>query len=281
MGCYRCVLFVRKLGSLLRSTTSQMMNHTTAVRMLMRTAAPSAPLMLRLVRPDVMAAFAARHASSTATASKTNSNMSGAADASTMDKLPRLIDQTLSPLVASESQTFHRDGPDAFVGMATEAFPDPVVDILLADINPDDVEIKPDGLLYLPEIKYRRILNRAFKPGGWALVPRGPHSLTGRMISREYALYCYGRFVSQARGEQEVFDEKLLPTAIEGCKSNALLRCSKDLGIASELWDPSFIRKFKADHCEHVWAKNAARGTKSKLWRLKGARLEYPWEEMR
>ena len=29
------------------------------------------------------------------------------------------------------------------------------------------------GLVYLPEIKYRRILNRAFGPGGWALMPRG------------------------------------------------------------------------------------------------------------
>ena len=29
------------------------------------------------------------------------------------------------------------------------------------------------GLLYLPEIKYRRILNESFGPGGWALLPRG------------------------------------------------------------------------------------------------------------
>ena len=29
------------------------------------------------------------------------------------------------------------------------------------------------GLIYIPEIKYRRMLNKAFGPGGWALVPRG------------------------------------------------------------------------------------------------------------
>lgn len=29
------------------------------------------------------------------------------------------------------------------------------------------------GLIYIPEIKYRRILNKTFGPGGWALVPRG------------------------------------------------------------------------------------------------------------
>lgn len=29
------------------------------------------------------------------------------------------------------------------------------------------------GMIYLPEILYRRILNAAFGPGGWALMPRG------------------------------------------------------------------------------------------------------------
>ena len=33
--------------------------------------------------------------------------------------------------------------------------------------------VSDSGLIYLPEIKYRRILNRAFGPGGWALMPRG------------------------------------------------------------------------------------------------------------
>ena len=44
------------------------------------------------------------------------------------------------------------------------------------------------------------------------------------------------RLVAIARGEQEYFDPSGIPTATEGCKSNALMRCSKDLGIASELW---------------------------------------------
>ncbi|CAB4421510.1 unnamed protein product, partial [Rhizophagus irregularis] len=27
------------------------------------------------------------------------------------------------------------------------------------------------------------------------------------------------------------------------------MRCCKDLGIASELWDPTFIRDFKKKYC--------------------------------
>jgi len=44
------------------------------------------------------------------------------------------------------------------------------------------------------------------------------------------------RLVAVARGEQEYFDPSGIATATEACKSNALMRCCKDLGIASELW---------------------------------------------
>ncbi|CAG8788817.1 8031_t:CDS:2, partial [Gigaspora rosea] len=41
--------------------------------------------------------------------------------------------------------------------------------------------------------------------------------------------------VSVAQGEQDYFDPSGLATAAEGAKSNTLMRCYKDLGIASEL----------------------------------------------
>ena len=90
--------------------------------------------------------------------------------------------------------------------------------------------------VYLPEIKYRRILNKAFGPGAWGIIPRSGTFINKKNISREYALFVHGRFVSQARGEQNYFGEESIPTASEGAKSNALMRCCKDLGIASELW---------------------------------------------
>ncbi|KAJ1897903.1 hypothetical protein LPJ81_004443 [Coemansia sp. IMI 209127] len=165
----------------------------------------------------------------------------------------------------------------SFQGMAVAPFEQRIIDVLLAPVAELEVEIKPDGLLYLPEIKYRRILNRAFGPGGWGLVPRGAHSVSGRNLSREYALICLGRFISQARGEQEFFDQSGLATATEGCKSNALVRCCKDLGIASELWDPAFISQFKAKHCIEEWMTHSVKGNKKRLWRLKSRAFDYPW----
>lgn len=58
------------------------------------------------------------------------------------------------------------------------------------------MEIKPDGIVYLPEIKYRRILNKAFGPGAWGLVPRGESIVTGKAVTREYALVVHGRYVA-------------------------------------------------------------------------------------
>ena len=64
-----------------------------------------------------------------------------------------------------------------------------------------------------------------------------------QLITREYALYCLGRFVSQSVGEHIFYSRGNLAygKACESAKSNALMRCCKDLGIASELWDPQVI----------------------------------------
>ena len=50
-----------------------------------------------------------------------------------------------------------------------------------------------DGLLYYPEIRYRRRLNQAFGPGGWGLAPRGDTHVTKNMVTREWGLVCLGR----------------------------------------------------------------------------------------
>lgn len=146
-----------------------------------------------------------------------------------------------------EEDTTQVDWSRSFHGLSSQPFDEETTKILTAPLDVNDVEIKPglipwlshsdiDGIIYLPEIKYRRILNKAFGPGGWGLAPRSETLVTPKSVSREYALVCHGRLVSVARGEQDYFDAGGVATATEGCKSNALMRCCKDLGIASELW---------------------------------------------
>lgn len=102
------------------------------------------------------------------------------------------------------------DWSTSFAGLGQRAFPKEVGEALLKPLAPADVEVKPgepahssnnrysssfhiDGLLYLPEIKYRRTLNLAFGPGGWGLAPRGETNVGPRIVSREWGLIALGR----------------------------------------------------------------------------------------
>lgn len=87
------------------------------------------------------------------------------------------------------------------------------------------------------------------------------------------------RLVSVARGEQDYFSPDGIPTATEGCRSNALMRCCKDLGIASELWDPRWIRTFKAKYTREVFVEHIVNKRKTKIWVRKDDGVNYPWKE--
>lgn len=113
----------------------------------------------------------------------------------TQDLSEGLSDQ---PLVLDEGDR-QIDWARSFHGLSAEPFAKEAADTLLTPIPFEDVEIKSDGIIYLPEIKYRRILNKAFGPGGWGLAPRGETIVTAKAVTREYALLAHGRSVSLGR----------------------------------------------------------------------------------
>ena len=84
-------------------------------------------------------------------------------------------------------------GPSLFTACLQSPSRKEAANVLQSALNADDVEIKPDGIIYLPEIKYRRILNKAFGPGGWGLAPRSETIVTDKAVTREYALLAHGR----------------------------------------------------------------------------------------
>lgn len=135
----------------------------------------------------------------------------------------------------------------SFSGASSAPFNSEITSVLTEPVDDELIEIKPDGSCYLPEVHYRRILSKAFGVGGWSLIPRGPHSMQGNVLSREYALFANGKYISQARGHTSVtgnFQNPALCT--EAVRSNALMRCCKDLGIAASLWDNQLINQWKS-----------------------------------
>lgn len=167
---------------------------------------------------------------------------------------------------------------DPYLGISQKAFPREQGQVLMAPILPTDVEIREDGIVFLPEIKYRRRLNEAFGPGGWALMPRTAITMVDNVLSREYALYVDGRFIAEARGENEYIEQNgnmTYPTAAEGLKSNALMRCCKDIGIASELWDPNFITNWRLQFALQAWCEKKDKHRHKTVWWRKDRQKPY------
>ncbi|KAF2147816.1 Mgm101p-domain-containing protein [Myriangium duriaei CBS 260.36] len=220
----------------------------------------------------------AKSAPSTSPSSSSSSSTSAPTnDAEPLRSLTEGLSDPPPTLSEDEKQV---DWTRSYHGLSSSPFSDTANAILMQELSYDDIEIKPDGIIYLPEIKYRRILNKAFGPGGWGLAPRGETIVTGKLVTREYALVCAGRLVSIARGEQQYFDPDGIPTATEGCKSNALMRCCKDLGIASELWDPRFIRRFLADMAKETIVEHVVTKKRRKHWMRKDDAIKYPFKEV-
>ncbi|EFY89209.1 mitochondrial genome maintenance protein MGM101 [Metarhizium acridum CQMa 102] len=170
------------------------------------------------------------------------------------------------------------DWANSFHGISSRPVTEEQFKALMAPLAIKDIEVKPDGVIYLPEIKYRRRLNEAFGPMGWGMIPKGDAVVGNSIVTREYALIVDGRFVSQAQGENAYFSPDQLPSSVEGCKSNALMRCCKDLGIGSELWDPHFVRWFKKTHMEQAWVEHATTKKRKTFWFKKGeVQVSYPY----
>lgn len=132
--------------------------------------------------------------------------------------LPAAQPKTESVLPDVKGPDGATDWSRSYSGLSTQPFSAEISAVLQAPIDEMDVEMKPgesgcfqcvetendlhsyskiiDGLIYLPEIKYRRILNKAFGPGGWGLAPRTETNVGPKIVSREYALVCLGRYGS-------------------------------------------------------------------------------------
>jgi hypothetical protein len=59
------------------------------------------------------------------------------------------------------------------------------------------------------------------------------------------------------------------------------MRCCKDLGIASELWDPRFIREFSGKWTREVWVEHSMTKKKRKIVIRKDDVVKYPFKEVK
>ncbi len=150
--------------------------------------------------------------------------------------------------------------------------------ILYAPVDESLVEIRPDGLIYLPWMEYAKRLRDALG-GRWALIPKGDPQMKGDLVVWPHYLVIDGKPMGQAYGEQKYSANNAKMTwgdAIEGAKSNALMRLCKGLGMTLDMWQPTFIKAWIAKHAESYpdqddtgRAKLDRDGKPKLLWRKK------------
>ena len=107
----------------------------------------------------------------------------------------------------------------------------------------------------MPAGVVRARLDSTFGPGQWGLrQERDPfYDAQTSECCLDGSLWVRGKFVSRAMGGCRWNPNNKQMTksdAIEGAKSDCLRRCCKDLGVGRDLWNPSFVRAFLAEHVE-------------------------------
>lgn len=142
--------------------------------------------------------------------------------------------------------------------------------VLYEQIDPEAIEIRPDGVIYMPASEYRRILIRAFGLS-WAMVEDGKPFFKDNRVYWGFRLVIRKVYCGYAIGDQEYMADNPQMSygdAMEGAKSNAFTRLAKGIGIGLELWNPAFIRKWRKEHAEQYEYINK-RGEKKVGWRRK------------
>jgi hypothetical protein len=155
--------------------------------------------------------------------------------------------------VGAEPEPNYQSG---FEGMAVSPFSQAAIAVLRRPIDPDDVEIKPDGIVFLPGVVYRQRLDEAFGPGAWAMPPRGPARRLpksgGELVMFNGVLVILGRFVAERIGQCMYYPNNAGMTyadAYEGAITDCLGRCCKDIFVAASVlwnkgWRDQWLRKY-------------------------------------
>lgn len=125
-----------------------------------------------------------------------------------------------------------------------------------------------ENLIYIEHAFLRERLNQVFGLGQWAIVPRnrwnedftiparnGQPAVEASRIYVEAMLVVRGCFVAEAVGDMVYYKNNQSQNygdAVEGAKTAALRRCTKEMGIGLQAW--------QKDWCNGWWARKNAKG---------------------
>ena len=144
--------------------------------------------------------------------------------------------------------------PDPTHGIAECPISEKEGAILRAPINPDaELNIRWDGVVYMPGAVLRKRMLDAFGPGAWAMRQEAPiiyDAETGEIVV-DYSMWIKGCYVSRAMAgwSWNPNNKRMSKSdAIESAQTECLRRLTKNLGIGLELWMPGVCDKYKKQY---------------------------------
>lgn len=147
------------------------------------------------------------------------------------------------------------------------------IDKLTAEFDETIIELRPDGLIYLPQVFWRQRMNQAFGIGQWVLIVKSQTKDPNRnKLYIEGVLMVRGCYVATAVGEAEYHEDNKVQSwasVWESAKSDCITRCCKDLGIACELWQPQYIQAWIKKYGAKVFCE--VNGKNKVMWRKASA----------
>lgn len=144
---------------------------------------------------------------------------------------------------------------------------------LMANFQDAEVEILPQGHVYIPHILIRNRLNEVLGIGQWALILRD-YKIDDKVLLAEYVLVVRGAYVGQTIIQSVYYKngQTTLADKLEGMEGDAIRRlAAKKLSCGTQVWDHNYQREWLKNFAVCVWAENVKTGTdqgkKKKLWR--------------
>lgn len=134
-------------------------------------------------------------------------------------------------------------------GLSASKWPAKARAILRHPWEPAEVKIREDGIVYIPGISVAERLSAAFGPGAWGQKAVGEPQIDDdlKLVVQRWELWILGKKIGSALGEcnwHKTNRQMSKGDAIEGCKTNALVRCAKHLVCQDhrkDLWNRDFI----------------------------------------
>lgn len=143
---------------------------------------------------------------------------------------------------------------------------------LAVDPLADEIQIKPNGIVFVSWNYVADVLDSAFSVGEWSLFPDGKPFLDANCMNWQFHLFVHGKWVATAVGEHPDprNDKMSFANRAESAKSDALVKCSKALGVFRKLWNKAFLDEWKREYAVQVRARQYHWSAKFEvLWRRK------------